>query len=95
MESRRSVRKLADSIHSLLGLKKQLTSNWADSVCNIIKGISSEEEPFNCTEIKCINSNLSEKEDYDVDSIVSKIQGKYLYAFGIEELNLNFIINNF
>ncbi|OVA03909.1 Kinesin [Macleaya cordata] len=75
MESKRSVRNLAESIHSLLGLKKQLTSTWAASVCNIIKDLSSE-EPFNSSnKIKCMNFNSSENKDSDVDSVISKIQG--------------------
>nr|DAD42004.1 TPA_asm: hypothetical protein HUJ06_000234 [Nelumbo nucifera] len=43
MESRRSGQSLAKSINSLLGLKTHLTSSWADSVCNIIKDLPSEE----------------------------------------------------
>ncbi|MCL7035241.1 hypothetical protein MKW94_017913 [Papaver nudicaule] len=69
MESRKSVRNLAQSIHSLLGLKKQLTSNWAESVCNIIKDISTE-EPFTSSVTK---SNSSENQECDVGSIITKI----------------------
>ncbi|KAI3996497.1 hypothetical protein MKX01_001335, partial [Papaver californicum] len=70
MESRKSVRNLAESIHSLLGLKKQLTSNWADSVCNIIKDMSTE-EPFTSSVTK---SNSSENQESHVDSMITKIR---------------------
>ncbi|XP_059659501.1 kinesin-like protein KIN-14T [Cornus florida] len=42
MDSRRSVGRLAESIQSLLGLKKHHTPSWADSVCSIIKSLPSE-----------------------------------------------------
>lgn len=69
MESRKSVPNLAKSIHSLLGLKKQLTSNWADSVCNIIKDMSTE-EPFTSS----VTKSTSENQECDADCIITEIQ---------------------
>ncbi|KAA8550938.1 hypothetical protein F0562_002622 [Nyssa sinensis] len=58
MDSRKSIRSLAESIHSLLGLKTHLTCSWADSVCNIIKSLPSEEQP---------DDQKNDKEDVDID----------------------------
>ncbi|RVW48799.1 Kinesin-like protein KIN-14T [Vitis vinifera] len=43
MDTRKPVGNLAESIRSLLGLKANLTSSWADSVSDIIKSLPSEE----------------------------------------------------
>ncbi|GFZ20831.1 P-loop containing nucleoside triphosphate hydrolases superfamily protein [Actinidia rufa] len=42
VDTRKSICSLAESIHSLLGLKTRLTSSWVDSVCNIIKSSPSQ-----------------------------------------------------
>ncbi|KAF5748853.1 hypothetical protein HS088_TW04G00813 [Tripterygium wilfordii] len=41
-DPRRSVRNLAETIHSLLGVKAHVTSTWVKSVCDIIKNLPSE-----------------------------------------------------
>uniref|UniRef100_A0A1J3GPA0 Kinesin-like protein KIFC3 n=1 Tax=Noccaea caerulescens TaxID=107243 RepID=A0A1J3GPA0_NOCCA len=68
MERRRSkpVQDLPETIHSLLGLKSNLTSAWVKSVCNIAKKVSSPEI-----------SSTSKEEDgsvfIDVQSIGDKL----------------------
>lgn len=45
LDPRKSIRSLAESIHSLLGSKTHLiTSSWVDSVCNIIKSSPSDQQ---------------------------------------------------
>ncbi|KAK9122510.1 hypothetical protein Sjap_012112 [Stephania japonica] len=76
MESRKSLRNLADSIRSLLGLKTHLTSTWADSVCNIIKDLPSE-EPFNDYHLRNLNlktDSFENKDNDDLGTDVLKIQ---------------------
>ncbi|KAF5725538.1 kinesin-like protein KIF3A-like isoform X1 [Tripterygium wilfordii] len=41
-DSQRSIRNLAGTIHSLLGVKAHVTSTWVKSVCDIIKNLPSE-----------------------------------------------------
>ncbi|XP_043693815.1 kinesin-like protein KIN-14B isoform X2 [Telopea speciosissima] len=78
MESRKSVKNLAQSIHSLLGFKTRLTSTWADSVCKIIKNLSSQDSTDG-SRIKFQNCNSdnseasNENEDADNGAAVSKI----------------------
>lgn len=57
------VRKLPETIHSLLGLKSHLTSAWVKSVCNIVKNVSSPE----------ISSSSPSKEEED-DSVSAQEQ---------------------
>ncbi|KAF6147741.1 hypothetical protein GIB67_006714 [Kingdonia uniflora] len=55
MESRKSVRKLSDTIRSLLGLKAHFTPTWADSVCKIVKELPYEEPYKNGSQVKCLS----------------------------------------
>ena len=73
MDSRKSVRNLAESLHSLLGIKANLTSNWVKSVCDIIKTLPSEKS----VEMQPTNSDINEDDEDDDDcSAISKIKGK-------------------
>ncbi|KAI3979160.1 hypothetical protein MKX01_016985 [Papaver californicum] len=80
MESRKSLHNLVKSINSLLGLKTNLTSTWAESVCNIVKQLPSAEEP---------SCSSSEIKDCDVCSAISSTQEDLaaLYAH-LNQLNL-------
>ncbi|KAJ4846191.1 hypothetical protein Tsubulata_049726 [Turnera subulata] len=42
MDSRKSVGNLTETLHSLLGLKAHLTSNWVKSVCDIVRNLPPE-----------------------------------------------------
>ncbi|GLU19622.1 hypothetical protein SLE2022_358610 [Rubroshorea leprosula] len=42
MDSKKPIRNLTDTIHSLLGVKSHLTSAWVKSVCDIIKNLPHE-----------------------------------------------------
>ncbi|KAJ4972001.1 hypothetical protein NE237_005100 [Protea cynaroides] len=91
MESRKSVQNLAQSIHSLLGLKTHLTSGWADSVCNIIKKLPSEDSRDG-SQIKCQNynsENSNENKDVDNGAAVSKLYDDLAaLTANLSELNL-------
>jgi len=64
MERTRSkpVRNLPETIHSLLGLKSHMTSDWVKSVCNIAKNTSStskkEEDDFVSVDLQSIRGTL-------------------------------------
>lgn len=72
MESRKSFHNLVESINSLLGLKKNLTSTWVESVCNIIKHLPPSDEPS--------TSSSDNNKDYDLISTVPKIQGRFIFT---------------
>jgi kinesin family protein C2/C3 len=74
MDSRKSVRNLAESLHSLLGIKANLTSNWVKSVCDIIKTLPSEKS----VDMQPTNSDINDDDNEDDDdcSAISKIKGK-------------------
>ncbi|CAH8255684.1 unnamed protein product [Arabidopsis lyrata] len=65
MERTRSkpIRDLPETIHSLLGLKSHMTSDWVKSVCNIVKNNSStskeEEDDSVSTDLQSIRDKLS------------------------------------
>ncbi|GMI94694.1 hypothetical protein HRI_003138700 [Hibiscus trionum] len=44
MTSKKSIRNLGETIHSLLGFKSPLNSTWVKSVCEIIKSLPDEDE---------------------------------------------------
>ncbi|KAL1193012.1 Kinesin-like protein KIN-14T [Cardamine amara subsp. amara] len=71
MERTRSkpVQDLPETIHSLLGLKSHLTSDWINSVCNIAKNVSSSE----------IVSTSKEEDDDSVNVDLQSIRDQ-LYA---------------
>ncbi|KAJ6387712.1 hypothetical protein OIU77_026316 [Salix suchowensis] len=66
MDSRKSVRNLAGSLHSLLGIKANLTSNWVKSVCDIIKTLPTEKS----VDVQPASSDIND----DDRSAISKIK---------------------
>ncbi|XP_077241196.1 P-loop containing nucleoside triphosphate hydrolases superfamily protein isoform X2 [Tasmannia lanceolata] len=75
-KSRKFVERLTDSIKSLTGFKTYLTSSWAESVCNIIKDLPSD-EPEDSSQIKGVSIKTvgsSENEDIETGLDLSKIQ---------------------
>ncbi|EXB88913.1 Kinesin-like protein KIFC3 [Morus notabilis] len=74
METRKSVHKLAETIHSLLGWKSHLTSNWAKSVCNIMKSVPSEESSIDFRPTNVATKKSTEKEDDELRNAISKIE---------------------
>ncbi|KAJ6694566.1 KINESIN-LIKE PROTEIN KLP-3 [Salix koriyanagi] len=66
MDSRKSVRNLAESLHSLLGIKANLTSNWVKSVCDIIKTLPTEKS----VDVQPASSDIND----DDRSAISKIK---------------------
>ncbi|XP_050277519.1 kinesin-like protein KIN-14T [Quercus robur] len=71
MESKKSVQKLSNTIHSLLGLKARFTSTWVKSVCDIIRNLPPEGPSI---ELKSANLKTSDSSgNKDLDSAISKI----------------------
>lgn len=70
MDPRKSVHKLDETIHSLLGLKSHLTSSWVKSVCDIIKSL-----PYEISHSETIRDSLEKKDD-DMSSLIPNIEGK-------------------
>ncbi|KAJ6704620.1 KINESIN-LIKE PROTEIN KIF3A ISOFORM X1 [Salix purpurea] len=66
MDSRKSVRNLAESLHSLLGIKANLTSNWVKSVCDIIRTLPTEKS----VDVQPASSDIND----DDRSAISKIK---------------------
>ncbi|KAK2980861.1 hypothetical protein RJ640_003088, partial [Escallonia rubra] len=80
-DSRKSFRRLAESIHSLLGFKTHLTSTWADSVCNVIKSLPSEGTVL-------LDDSSDSNNAADPEADISKIQDKLaILAANIYQLN--------
>lgn len=71
MDSGKSIRNLAVSLHSLLGLKTHLTSNWVKSISDIMKTLPSEKS----VDMQATNSDTDDDDDGDDDSD-TKIKGK-------------------
>ena len=69
VDTRKSICRLAESIHSLLGLKTRLTSSWVDSVCNIIKS-SPSQIPLDDHDTKNGNKEVG------MDLAILKVKGK-------------------
>lgn len=74
MEKKKSAQNLAETIHSLLGLKSNLTSNWIRSVCGIMRSLPS---PRSSNRIGLKISD-TEKEnntsDMDLSMVIPKIK---------------------
>lgn len=70
----KSVRNLAETLHSLLGHKAHLTSNWVKSVCDIIKTLPISEKPvvLQPTDIDTIDDHDS------ACTTISKVKGNKL-----------------
>ncbi|KAF3444368.1 hypothetical protein FNV43_RR14060 [Rhamnella rubrinervis] len=71
MESRKSVHKLAETIHSFVGLKSHLTSSWVKSVSNIIKSL-----PYGISYFETRDSSEKRDGDTDISSVILKIKGE-------------------
>lgn len=65
MDSGKSIRNLAVSLHSLLGLEAHLTSNWVKSVSETIKTLPSE---------KSVDMQPTKSDTDDDGDSISKIQ---------------------
>lgn len=78
MESRKSVQNLAQTIHSLLGLKAHFTFGWVQSVCDIIKHLPSEGPLIDWKSANFKTGGSFGKKDDDLDGAISKIKCKYL-----------------
>lgn len=76
MESKQSVQKLGETIHSLLGLKAHLTSSWVKSVCDIVKNLPSTDIKGKKLETQC-----SEIKEVDSGPTISEIKGRH-FALG-------------
>ncbi|KAG5227492.1 kinesin protein [Salix suchowensis] len=82
MDSGKSIRNLAVSLHSLLGLKTHLTSNWVKSISDIIKTLPSEKS----VDMQPTNSDTDDDED---DDSVSKIKDELTFLTNyINQLNI-------
>ncbi|KAB5565239.1 hypothetical protein DKX38_005293 [Salix brachista] len=81
MDSRKSARNLAESLHSLLGIKANLTSNWVKSVCDIIKTLPTEKS----VDVQPTNSDIND----DDRSAISKIKDELTVLTNhINQLNI-------
>ncbi|KAL5543159.1 hypothetical protein UlMin_010869 [Ulmus minor] len=93
MESKKSAHKLGETIHSLLGWKSQLTSNWVKSVCDIIRSAPSE------VELKKTETKDSKRyTDKDLSNTISKIEDEIAALTGhINQLNTQrrLVLNHF
>lgn len=76
MDSKQSVHKLGETIHSLLGLKAHLTSSWVKSVCDIVKNLPSTDIKGKKLETQC-----SEIKEIDSGPTISGIKG-WRFALG-------------
>ncbi|KAJ6427888.1 hypothetical protein OIU84_023316 [Salix udensis] len=86
MDSGKSIRNLAVSLHSLLGLKTHLTSNWVKSISDIIKTLPSEKS----VDMQPTNSDTDDDDDGDGDDdSVSKIKDELTFLTNyINQLNI-------
>lgn len=75
MDSRQPVQNLAETIHSLLGLKAHLTSNWVKSVRDIIKNLPSEKSSADIEAKTLETGNSLDNEDVEGNA-VSKLKGR-------------------
>uniref|UniRef100_A0A6N2K919 Kinesin motor domain-containing protein n=1 Tax=Salix viminalis TaxID=40686 RepID=A0A6N2K919_SALVM len=81
MDSRKSARNLAESLHSLLGIKANLTSNWVKSVCDIIKTLPTEKS----VDVQPTNSDIND----DDRSAISKTKDELTVLTNhINQLNI-------
>ncbi|XP_010552292.1 PREDICTED: kinesin-II 85 kDa subunit [Tarenaya hassleriana] len=86
-ETRKPVRNLPETIHSLLGLKSHFTSAWVKSVCNIVKNVPS---PSSSKRSKsCQMEQLSVDEEDDSVSIEVQIIKDELSALTASVNDLN------
>ncbi|KAL4612030.1 hypothetical protein ACB092_08G169400 [Castanea dentata] len=87
MESKKSVRNLSDTIHSLLGLKARFTSTWVKSVCDIVRNLPPEGPSI---ELKSANLKTSDSSgNKDLDSAISKINDELAaLTSDINQLNI-------
>lgn len=76
MESRKSVHKLAETIHSLLGWKSHVTSNWVKSVCDIMKTVPSEVASIDLKPTNVVTRDSTEKTTDELHNAISKIEGR-------------------
>ncbi|XP_015883614.2 kinesin-like protein KIN-14T isoform X1 [Ziziphus jujuba] len=82
MDPRKSVHKLDETIHSLLGLKSHLTSSWVKSVCDIIKSL-----PYEISHSETIRDSLEKKDD-DMSSLIPNIEDELAFLTShINQLN--------
>lgn len=77
VETRNSVQNLARTIHSLLGFKAHLTSNWVSSVCDIIKSLPTRKSPGD-PETKLETRNSHDVKDVQFASCVETAEGNPL-----------------
>ena len=76
MDTRKPVGNLAESIRSLLGLKANLTSSWADSVSDIIKSLPSEEPRTDRIKpAKSETTNSFDDKEVNSGTIILKLKG--------------------
>ncbi|KAK9273189.1 hypothetical protein L1049_017996 [Liquidambar formosana] len=91
MESRKSVRNLVESLHSLLGFKAHFTSSWVNSVCDIIKNLPSEVPPDDCTSTpgNFEKTGSHHIEAGDLGTVISKIEDEIAASsYHINQLNI-------
>lgn len=75
MDARQSVQNLAETIHSLLGLKAHLTSAWVKSVCDIVKNLPSEKSSTDIKPKDLETGSSSEIKDVDSGTDNSETKG--------------------
>ncbi|PON88637.1 Kinesin-like protein [Trema orientale] len=89
MESRKSGHKLAETIHSLLGWKSHVTSNWVKSVCDIMKSIPSEAASIALKPTNGVTRESTEKTTDELRNAISKIEDELVILTGyINQLNI-------
>ncbi|KAM6566752.1 hypothetical protein CsatA_025880 [Cannabis sativa] len=74
MESRKPVHKLSETIHSLLGWKSHVTSNWVKSVCDIMKSAPPDGASIISKPINGVMENSMKKKNDELHNSVLKIE---------------------
>lgn len=75
MDSKPSVNKLGETIHSLLGFKAHLTSAWVKSVCDIVKSLPSQ-KPSTDARLKELETRKPVNNiDGDSETAIKEIKG--------------------
>ncbi|XP_062107845.1 kinesin-like protein KIN-14T [Humulus lupulus] len=74
MESRKPVHKLSETIHSLLGWKSHVTSNWVKSVCEIMKSVPPDMVSINSKPINVATEHSMKKKSDELHNSISKVE---------------------
>ncbi|WOL06812.1 kinesin KP1 isoform X2 [Canna indica] len=83
IEACKSMQRLPDSIHSLLGLNSNVTASWFKSVCSIIKDLQSSKSggDTQAKSKKIDEMEYTDSNDSDKNACLLKIQGTIIFVF--------------